>query len=71
VAAGSEAVGATDVFFSQGGFLATEVFFRHGLTRIDTDETQWGGGCFGSREAAKPRSREGRGGGVTGDWGRK
>ena len=61
MAAGSEAVGATDVFFSQGGFLATEVFFRHGLTRIDTDETQWVEGlkgCFGSREAAKPR-REG------------
>jgi hypothetical protein len=44
------------MFFSQGGF------FSHGLTRIDTDETQWVeglNGCFGSREVAKPR-REGQ-----------
>jgi hypothetical protein len=55
-------MGATDVFLVADVFLATDVFFRHGLTRISTDETQWGewvNGCFGSREAAKPR-REGQ-----------
>ena len=39
-------------------------FFGRGLTRINTDETQWGegvNGCFGSREAAKPRREGSRG----------